>query len=103
MIFSKTKLAIEGNCATAIDENVGVIAGGVTNKGLSSLMLQYNFKESFTDIKYWQRMPGLPDGGRYMPSCGNYKINGKTYILVLGGIRNLLNNDGIMGILEVCK
>ena len=46
-------------------------------------------------------MPSLPDGGRYRASCGNYKINGRTFIAVLGGVKNMMNNDGTYGLLEV--
>ena len=46
-------------------------------------------------------MPGLPDGGRYRASCGNYKINGRTFIAVLGGVKNMIKNEGTFGLLEV--
>ena len=46
-------------------------------------------------------MPGLPDGGRYRASCGNYKINGRTFIAVLGGVRNMITTKGNYGLLEV--
>ena len=46
-------------------------------------------------------MPGLPDGGRYRASCGNYKINGRTFIAVLGGVKNLIKTKGTFGMLEV--
>ena len=81
--------------------NLGWVAGGITNKGLTSFALTYNFKYSNTDPKYWSKVPGLPDGGRYRASCGNYKINGRTFIAVLGGVKNLIKTKGTFDVLEV--
>ena len=81
--------------------NLGWVAGGVTNKGLTSFAVTYNFKYSNSDPKYWSKVPGLPDGGRYRASCGNYKINGRTFIAVLGGVRNMITTKGNYGLLEV--
>ena len=80
---------------------LGWVAGGVTNKGLTSFAVTYNFKYSKSDPKYWSKVPGLPDGGRYRASCGNYKINGRTFIAVLGGVRNMITTKGNYGLLEV--
>ena len=81
--------------------NLGWVAGGVTNKGLTSFAVTYNFKYSKSDPKYWNKVPGLPDGGRYRASCGNYKINGRTFIAVLGGVKNMITTKGDYGLLEV--
>ena len=81
--------------------NLGWVAGGITNKGLTTFAVTYNFKYSNSNPKYWNKVPSLPDGGRYRASCGNYKINGQTFIAVLGGVKNMINTKGSFGMLEV--
>ena len=81
--------------------NLGWVAGGVTNKGLTSFAVTYDFKYSNSDPKYWSKVPGLPDGGRYRASCGKYELNGRAFIAVLGGVKNMITTKGNYGLLEV--
>ena len=48
-------------------------------------------------------MPNYPDGGRFKPSCANFKINGNNHVIVAGGANLMINNEGTQRIVEVSK
>lgn len=93
-------IPIEGSCVAPINDNVGMIAGGITSKGFTQSVLQYDFGRSLTDPYVWETLEKLPSIV-FMPSCGRYEINGKAFIILVGGVTNMINSDGQKSISDV--
>ena len=79
---------------TYLTENMGFIAGGYASRGLSELVLTYDFSMSLSDPGGWQKMPNMPGGPRYMPACTHVTLGLKSYVVLAGGINKLSESNG---------
>ena len=94
MFFGGRELKLEGMCVSYLTENMGFIAGGYASRGLSELVLTYDFSMSLSDPGGWQKMPNMPGGPRYMPACTHVTLGLKSYVVLAGGINKLSESNG---------